>query len=195
MERARGMGNPNWRILASDYVIDTRFLRLRKDTIELPDGTIIGDYYVRDSRGFIIVFPVAEDGRVVLVRQYKHGIARELLELPAGAIDPGEEPSQTAIRELAEETGYVAESMQFVHSFVTDPTNSNSIAHVFLARNVKKTAEQDLDPTESIAVELVTLERLRDLVRDGTIDSMPHVAAIYFVLDNTLRSAETGPNR
>jgi ADP-ribose pyrophosphatase len=195
MERARGMGNPDWRILASDYVIDSRFLRLRKDTIELPDGTIIRDYYVRDSRGFIIVFPVAEDGRIVLVRQYKHGIARELLELPAGAIDPGEEPLQTAIRELAEETGYVAESMQFVRSFVTDPTNSNSIAHLFVARDVKKTAEQDLDPTESIAVELVTMDQLRDLVREGTIDSMPHVAAIYFVLDNTLRSADTGPKR
>ncbi len=193
MERGRGMGNPDWRIIASDYVIDTRYLRLRKDTIELPDGTIIQDYYVRDSRGFIIVFALTEDRRVVLVRQYKHGIARELLELPAGAIDPGEEPLETAIRELAEETGYVAESMELVRSFVTEPTNSNSIAHLFLARNAQKTAQQSLDPTESIAVELVTLEKLRELVRDGAIDSMPHVASIYFVLDNMLRSVDNVP--
>jgi 8-oxo-dGTP pyrophosphatase MutT (NUDIX family) len=194
MERGRGMGKPDWRVIASSYIIDSGFLRLRKDTIELPDGTIIPDYYVRDSRGFVIVLPVTPDGRIVLVRQYKHGIARELLELPAGAIDPGEAPAATAIRELAEETGYVAESMEFVRSFVTDPTNSNSVAHLFIARNAEKTAEQDLDPTEAIDVELVTVEQLRGFVRDGTIDSMPHVAAIYFLLDSKLRSPESAPN-
>jgi 8-oxo-dGTP pyrophosphatase MutT (NUDIX family) len=194
MERGRGMGKPDWRVIASSYIIDSGFLRLRKDTIELPDGTIIPDYYVRDSRGFVIVLPVTPDGRIVLVRQYKHGIARELLELPAGAIDPGEAPVATAIRELAEETGYVAESMELVRSFVTDPTNSNSVAHLFIARNAIKTAEQKLDPTEAISVELVTPEQLRAFVRDGTIDSMPHVAAIYFLFDSKLRSGESAPN-
>lgn len=193
MEPRGGMGNPDWRIVASSYIVDTKFLRLRKDTIELPDGTIIPDYYVRDSRGFIIVFAVTPDDRVVLVRQYKHGIARELLELPAGAIDPGEEPLETAIRELAEETGYQAESVELVRSFVTDPTNSNSIAHLFIARGARKTAEQDLDPTEAISVELATLDELHRLVREGAIDSMPHVAAIYFLLDNIARSADREP--
>lgn len=188
------MGRPDWRIIASSYIVDTHFLRLRKETIELPDGTIIPEYYVRDSRGFIIVFALTDDGRIVLVRQYKHGIGRELIELPAGAIDPGEDPRDTAIRELAEETGYTARSIEPVRSFITDPTNSNSIAHLFLACGARKTGEQDLDPTESISVELVTVEALREYVRDGTIDSMPHVAAIYYILDNVLRSADSVPN-
>lgn len=183
MELGRGMGNPQWRIVDSSYVVDTHFLRLRKDTIELPDGTVIPDYYVRDSRGYIIVFAITEDGRVPLVRQYKHGIARELLELPAGAIDPGEEPLQTAARELAEETGYSAESIELLQSFVAEPTNSNSVAHLFLAKGARKTGEQHLDLTENISVEVATFDDLRRFVRDGTIDSMPHVAAIYYVLD------------
>ena len=184
----------DWRVTASSYVVDTRFLRLRKDTIELPDGTVVEDYYVRESRGFIIVFALTADNRVVLVRQYKHGIARELLELPAGAIDPGETPLETAIRELAEETGYEAASMELVRSFVTDPTNADTIAHLFLARHAHKTREQDLDPTERITVQLASLDELRALVREGTIDSMPHVAAIYFMLDVVLRSSESEPN-
>lgn len=188
------MGNPDWRILSSSYVIDTRFLRLRKDTIELADGTVIPDYYVRESRGFIIVFALTHDGRVVLVRQYKHGIGHSLLELPAGAIDPGEEPRACAIRELAEETGYTAESMELLRSFVTDPTNSNSIAHLFLARGARKTGEQDLDVTEKIDVSLATIDELRELVREGEIDSLPHVAAVYFVLDRILGSSESAPN-
>lgn len=188
------MANPDWRILSSSYVVDTHFLRLRKDTIELADGTVIPDYYVRESRGFIIVFALTDEERVVLVRQYKHGIGRALLELPAGAIDPGEEPRACAIRELAEETGYTAESMELLRSFVTDPTNSNSIAHLFFARGARKTGEQDLDVTEKIDVSLASLGELRELVRDGEIDSLPHVAAVYFVLDNILGNSESAPN-
>jgi 8-oxo-dGTP pyrophosphatase MutT (NUDIX family) len=177
------MDRAQWRVTASSYVVDTQFLRLRKDTIELPDGTVIQDYFVRESRGFVVVFAITPEGRVVLVRQYKHGAGRSLLELPAGAIDPGEEPLQTANRELAEETGYESSRMEFVRSFVTDPTNSDSIAHLFIARDARKTAEQDLDVTEDIVVELATLEELRSLVRSGEIEVMPQVAAIYVALD------------
>lgn len=177
------MDRAQWRVTASSYVVDTQFLRLRKDTIELPDGTIIQDYFVRESRGFVVVFAITPEKRVVLVRQYKHGAGRSLLELPAGAIDAGEEPMQTARRELAEETGYESAAMEFVRSFVTDPTNSDSIAHLFIARDARKTAEQDLDVTEDITVELATVEQVRSLVRSGEIEVMPQVAAIYVVLD------------
>lgn len=183
MEAERRMERSPWRVTASSYVVDTHFLRLRKDRIELPDGTVIDDYYVRESRGFVVIFALTRDGRAVLVRQYKHGIGQELLELPAGAIDPGEEPMQTAIRELEEETGYTAPAMDLVRSFVVDPTNSDSVAHLFLARDAEKTAEQDLDVTENIEVQLETPEELRKLVRDGTIDSVAHVASICLILD------------
>lgn len=163
--------------------MDSEFLRLRKDRIELADGTVIEDYYVRESRGFVIVFAVTPDDRVVLVRQYKHGIGQELLELPAGAIDAGEEPVACALRELAEETGYTAETVEHVRTFITEPTNSNSVAHLFLIRNARHTQEQDLDVTETIEVELATFEALLQHVRDGTIDSIAHVASIYLVLD------------
>jgi len=73
---------PPWRVTASRYVVDTRHLRLREDTIELPDGTIVEGYFVRESRGFVVIFALTPDNRVVLVRQYKHGIGRVVLELP-----------------------------------------------------------------------------------------------------------------
>lgn len=172
-----------WRVTASSYVVDTRFLRLRKDRIELPDGTVIDDYYVRESRGFVVVFAITPENRVVLVRQYKHGIGKTLLELPAGAIDPGETPLQCAVRELAEETGYTAPEMEFVRSFVVDPTNSDTMAHLFIARGARRTQLQNLDVTENIAVELAAPEELHRMVRDGIIDSLPHVASICLMLD------------
>ena len=175
--------NKGWRVTESSYAVDTRFLRLRKDTIELPGGQTIRDYYVRESRGFVIICAVTPDNQVVLVRQYKHGIGRELLELPAGAIDPGETPAQTAARELMEETGYTAPPMEPVRTLVAEPTNSDSVAHLFLARGAVRTGAQSLDVTEDISVQTVPVSGLRAMVKDGAIDCMPHVASIYLLLD------------
>ena len=181
-----------WRIIASSYVIDTRFLRLRKDAVELPDGSRVNDYYVRESRGFAVIFARTADGKIVLVRQYKHGIGKTLIELPAGAIDAGESSDEAAIRELAEETGYAAGRLEHVRSFVTDPTNSNAVAHLFYAQGVTKSAAQKLDATENITVELANASEVLAMVRDGRIDCMPHVAAIYFMLD---RLGESPPSQ
>jgi ADP-ribose pyrophosphatase len=174
-----------WRIVESEFVIQTRHLRLRRDTVELPGGELVRDYFVRESRGFSIAFALTRDERVVLVRQYKHGIGQSLLELPAGAIDPGETPSACARRELAEETGYAGDPAEPEHlgSFVYDPTSSNTRYHLFLARGCEPTAQQALEPTEQISVELATLDELRRFVRDGTIEVGAHVASIYYTLD------------
>lgn len=177
------MDEPGWQVTASSYVLDSPYLRIRRDRIVLPDGTVIEDYYVREGRGYVIVFALTDEGDAVLVRQYKHGIGKTLLELVAGAIDEGEDPLQTARRELAEETGYSAQSLEYVRSFITDPTNANTVAHLFLARGAYRSGEQQLDVTENITVEVVPVRRLRELVRAGDIESMPHVGAIYFMLD------------
>lgn len=184
------MDEPGWQVAASSYVIDGPYLRIRRDRIVLADGTVIEDYYVRESRGYVIVFALTPERDVVLVRQYKHGIGKVLLELVAGAIDEGEEPLQTAIRELKEETGYAAPSVEHVRTFVADPTNANTVAHLFLAKDAYVVGAQDLDVTEDIAVELVPIERLRGLLRSGEIESMPHVGAIYYILDR----CESVPN-
>jgi len=174
-----------WKVVESELVIQTRHLRLRRDTIELPGGELVRDYFVRESRGFSVVFAMTPDARVVLVRQYKHGIGESLLELPAGAIDPGEAPSACARRELAEETGYVGNPAEPEHigSFVYDPTSSNTRYHLFLARNCEPLERQRLDPTEQITIELASFAELRNFVRDGTIDVGAHVASIYYTLD------------
>jgi len=174
-----------WKIVKSDIVIETPHIRLRRDQIELPGGEHVADYYVRESRGFTIVFALTPDERVVLVRQYKHGIGASLLELPAGGIDQGEEPAACARRELAEETGYVADPPELEHAgtFVYDPTSSTARYHLYVGRNARKLANTSFDVTEDISLELATLDELRRYVRDGTIDGGAHVASIYFVLD------------
>jgi 8-oxo-dGTP pyrophosphatase MutT (NUDIX family) len=185
----RAMDEPGWQVTASSYVLESPYLRVRSDRVRLPNGTIIEDYYVRESRGYVIVFALTREQNAVLVRQYKHGAGKVLLELVAGAIDEGEEPLQTAIRELAEETGYACASMEYVRSFVTDPAGADTVAHLFFARDAFESGAQQLDDTEDIAVELVPFERLRAMIRSGEIESMPHVGAIFFMLDRLNEAA------
>jgi 8-oxo-dGTP pyrophosphatase MutT (NUDIX family) len=173
-----------WKILESEIAIQTPFLRLRKDTIELPDGTIVRDYYVRESRGFALIVPVAPDGRFVLIRQYKHGVDEYMLEFPAGAIDPGETPLACAIRELAEETGYVGEGdPELLGSYAYDPTSSNSYFHLYLARGARKLAETSFDATEEIEVQLATAADVIGFVRDRSIRVSSQVMAVYVAFE------------
>lgn len=177
------MNIPKWRVIASSYVVESPFLRLRKDTLELPGGTIIDDYYVREGRGFSVIFALTPQNEVVLVRQFKYGVGRIMLELPCGFVDEGEAPLEAAVRELAEETGYVADSMDFVRTFVPEPTNSTMLMHLFVARDARPDGQQKLDVTEQIEIDVVTLDELRDHLRSGRIESATQVAAIYTMFE------------
>jgi 8-oxo-dGTP pyrophosphatase MutT (NUDIX family) len=144
---------------------------------------VVEDYHVRETLGFVVIFALTPGNEVLVSHQYKYGIDRVVAELPGGAIDPGETPLAAAKRELVEETGYEVAELEFVRTFVTDPTNSNGVFHLFLGRDARPTGRRHPDPTEEIAVEPVSLERLRALVRDGTIEVAFHVASIYSVLE------------
>jgi ADP-ribose pyrophosphatase len=174
----------HWTVRSSTYRVNEPFLRVRSDTVELPDGTVIENYFVRESRGFAIVAALTPERRVVLVRQYKHGIAQIVLELPAGMIDPGETPEDCAVRELAEETGYAGDPPRLLRSLFADPTSSNASFHVFLIENAVPKFAQSLDTTEAIVVETASIEELHAAVRDGRIGSGSQVAAAYVALDH-----------
>jgi ADP-ribose pyrophosphatase len=173
----------NWTIISSRVVVKTPHLHLRSDTVRLPDGSTVEDYFVQESRGYSVIFALTVDGQIVLVRQYKHGLGKVILELPAGGIDPGEEPSACAARELAEETGYTGDAPEFIASFATNPTGSTGRFHLYLIRNAKRTTEQHLDATEQIEVVLTDLASLLASARGGEIDVNTHITSIFFILD------------
>jgi len=181
-----------WRILGSEYRIETKFLRLRADRVELPSGAVVDDYFVRESLGFCVVFAITRDGDVLLVRQYKHGAAAILTELPAGMIDAGEAPEACAVRELAEETGYAGEAPEHVRTFLTDPTNATGRFHLFVVRDAEPRAQTAFDVTEDIEVERASLAEVRAMALDGRIAGGSQVAAVLVALDYLERGAPSG---
>lgn len=176
------MEKPQWRRLATRYVVDSKFLRIREDRLELPNGTIVPEYYVRESDGFVMIFALTSDERVVLVRQYRYGSDSIGLELPAGTLEPGEGPEACAARELLEETGYAGDGLVSLGSYAVEAVRSNARAYIFMATNARRTAEPALDPTEHLEVELVPLDAFQAMLADGRIDNLASLAAGYRAL-------------
>jgi len=177
------MKKPAWRLRASSYVIDSPHMRLRADELELPDGTIVPNYYVRESLGFAVILAITDDDRAVLVRQYRYGADSIHLEIPAGMLQEGETPRDCALRELAEETGYEPARCELVAEYRPEPVRSPARAYVYVAFEARRTLEQRLDPTEHLEVELVPLVELRALLAAGTIDAGASIVAGYRALD------------
>jgi len=172
-----------WKVLSSSYPLKTPWLNIRQDECQLPDGSVIDDYYVMEQGDVSGVFAITEDRQVVLNLQYKHGIREVVREIPAGMIDAGETPEQAARRELEEETGYEATNLLLVSTLIASPTTVTNRFFVYLATDVKLTGEKDSHPREVITNELVSVDEIWKYVEEGKISVLWSVAAIALCLE------------
>ena len=159
-----------WETIGSSIAYTCPGFDIRRDTVRLPDGTETDfDYLVDDES--VVVVPFTPDGEVVVIEEWRQAVGRACLGFPAGGVEPEDaDPAAAARRELAEETGYVAGSVEPLVS--VEPANgiANARHHYFVARGCTPDADQDLDHNESIRVSTTTLEALERDVAGGAID-------------------------
>ena len=149
---------------------------LYKDTVEV-NGTIAEWDFIHHD-GAAAVVAVNEDGKLLMVRQYRNALDRFTLELPAGKLDaPGEPTLECARRELEEETGYQSDNIEYLLTVNTTVAFCNEKVDLYLARDLKKT-QQHLDPEEEINVELWDIEDLKQLIYEGKMTDGKTVAGI-----------------
>jgi 8-oxo-dGTP pyrophosphatase MutT (NUDIX family) len=176
-----------WKVLSYTQALDSPHLLVRRELVEVPDGPTIDDYYIIENFGWVGIVPVTADGHILINRQYKHGIGLEVLEFPAGGIDPHEteQPLLAAHRELMEETGYSVEpeQIELLAHMYANPTGARTRIWWYLARNVKKTGQQKIDPVEVIENLLVTPQELLQLIHEGTFAVQGQIAAAYMALE------------
>jgi ADP-ribose pyrophosphatase len=164
-----------WRKLDEETVY-ARYRRVVSKRFELPNGDVV-DYEIKDEEDMVAVLALTRESRVVLVRQFRPGPEAVLLELPAGVVDPGAEPAETAAAELLEETGYAGRIEPA--GTMLDEGYSNRTKYVFVAHGCTREREPE-DPTLTEAV-VVTLSDLRSHLRGGRIAD---VDAGYMALDH-----------
>lgn len=153
-------------------------LDIYKDTMQLANGKTEEWDFVSHRMGAACVLPVLEDGRILMVRQYRNALERETLEIPAGCRDyVGEDTAVCAARELEEETGYRCEKIEFLLSLRTTVAFCDELVDVYLATGLKP-GKQHLDEAESIDVEDYTVEELCQMIYEGKLQDSKTVAAI-----------------
>ncbi len=170
-----------------ELVYEGKIINMYKDTVKIPNGSVAQWDFI-GHKGAAAVVPVTDDGKIILVRQYRNALDRYTVEIPAGGLENAEEPMKMcAARELEEETGYKSDNLEFLLSLRTTVAFCNEKIEVYLARNLVKT-KQNLDEDEYIDVEFYEVEELLKMIYSGEIEDSKTVASILAYYSKYVKS-------
>lgn len=177
------MSDLTWKTLSSEYLYKENWFTVRKDVCEKPDGKIVDPYYVFEFPEWATAFPVTEDGKIIMVRQFRQALGVTCIELPGGCIDDTDASPEAGVRrELLEETGYVFNEVQHLGEISSNPSTNNNLMHMFVATGGKKVGAQQLDHNEEIEIVELTMDELLQLVEERKIIQSMHLSTIFYAL-------------
>lgn len=174
-------GLPEEETLNSSTVFDGRAVRLRIDTVETADGRESTREIVEHD-DCVTIIPVDEADNVLFVRQYRKPVEKELLELPAGGIDPGEDAEAAVLREMQEETGYLAGEVVRLGGFYSAPGYCTEYLHLYLATGLTP-SRLHAEDTAAITVERVPVADIPRLLTSGRLEDAKSIAGLYMYLE------------
>lgn len=176
---------PIWTIDSSEYIVNDKFLKLRADTCTTPEGDKINGYYVLELNDWVNCLAIDEDDNVIMLRHYRHGVRRYLLEFIAGVIEPTDvSPEAAATRELQEETGYTGGTFYHIGTGYPNPANHTNKVHTFLAIGGKIDHEQTLETGETIIVEKIPFETvIQQMSAPDSVYPCLYVAALFHAMN------------
>lgn len=173
------MQNPEHTV-ATERIFRGRIVGLRVDTVQLPGGRVSQREIVEHS-GSVAVVPLDGHSNILMVRQYRKPVEQELLEIPAGLLEPGEEPETAARRELQEETGYTAQRIEPLVQFFTSPGFCDEEMHTFLATGLVA-GRPNPDEDEQIKMVPVPLADVPEMIQRGEIRDGKSIAALLLAV-------------
>ncbi len=169
-----------WTVLHSEKIHSEPWFNVRREKVQLPSGPILEQYYVLDYPNWINVLGLTKSGELIMVCQYRHGLQQVSYELCAGVCDP-EDASflATAKREMLEETGYGGGEWEEYMVLCANPGTHSNLSYTFLAKNLEKLQEQDLEETEEITVHLFSREEVKGMLLRNEIPQALHAAPLW----------------
>lgn len=166
-----------WCLLASESAIDDRWLQVDKERLQRPDGVVLDPFWTVHDADWVCVLALRDDGLVPLVEQYRRGADRVTLELPAGDLDPGEDPITAGLRELTEETGHVAVgAASSLGSWPVEPARQTAVGSAIAVRAASHHEPGEVG--EGVRLRLLPRAEVVAAVLDGRICHPIHVAAV-----------------
>lgn len=169
-------------ILSSRVLLDVPFMRVVEDVLRLPNGRRHPYTYRKTRHPAVIVVPITRGGKAVLVRQYRHPARRMLVEFPAGAVGPSEDPRAAARRELREETGYAAGRLVEIGRFIPQPASATMEMIFYLARGARRVADPAPEDTEEMETILWPAAEVEQRARRIRVPSSLLLAGVFFAM-------------
>ena len=173
-----------WKVIDSEYLFqDPPWLSVRKDRCMLPNGKLMPAFYVNEYPEWVTGFALTANGKVVLVKQYRHGIEEVCIETPGGVVDNGESPEAAVKRELLEETGYSFSTIEYLGKICANPSTANNFLHMYLLQGGEKTSDQQLDETEDVEVALYSIDEIKTFLKNNSIRQSMHASCMFYALN------------
>lgn len=174
-----------WTTVDSEVAYSCDGFDIVRETVTLPDGTRTDFDYHSDTPS-VVILPFTPNDQLVVIDEWRHAVGRTNRGLPAGSLDPGEDPVAGVERELREETGYEPESVEQLTTM--EPANgfSDAVFHYFVARDCRPSAEQSLDHDETIDVSVASFDEMLAGVEDGSLrDGRSAYGLLYYAFDRS----------
>lgn len=177
-----------WEINTAKQVGDYKIFTVSQEESVSPITGKTHSFFTIHAKDWVNVVALTYENKVVLVRQYRHGVHDVTIEVPAGGLEIGESPIETGLRELKEETGYVTDEAEYIGFVHPNPAIFNNCCHTILAKHVIKDTPQKLDSTEDIEVEEWELDHISDAILSGVITS-PFTISAFALYSAYLRKS------
>lgn len=174
--------NLSWKVCSSTYIHKGPWATLRADKCKMPDGRIVDEYYVLEYPNWVNAVAITEEGKILMVRQYRHAANIVSLEIPGGVIDGDEKPEEAMRRELLEETGYRFDNIELICTVYANPSTANNRTFGYLATGGVKVQEQALDEHEELVIEEYTIDEVKQLLADNKIAQALHCTCLFYAL-------------
>lgn len=171
--------------IGSKTIYKGKKVHLVLDKLQTPEGKETEWELIKHS-GAAAVIPFDDDGNIIMVRQYRHAADDYTLEIPAGTLEPGEDPKECACRELEEETGFKSDSIEFLYKFYSCIGICDEVIHIYVARNLVP-SQQNLDDDEFVTIEKYKLEELVEMIYTGELMDNKSISAVL-ALKNKLEN-------
>lgn len=182
----------SWKIVEEKPLVSTRVFALEQHRAINPRNDHVQSFYVLKSEPWVNIIAITDQGKVLLVKQYRQGTQSVTLEIPGGTTDPEDQSvEQGAARELLEETGYKAGKIELIGVVDTNPAIQNNPTYTFLAQDLTKVADPELDPGEDLEVLEVDLAEVDTLIREKKITHSLVIAAFYWFEQHRDRHQKT----
>lgn len=170
----------HWETLSARTIAECRIFSVDMISKKRPSGQP-GEFVLIRSQDWVNILPLTDNGTVILIRQFRHGIDEVTLEIPGGIVEPGEDPLEAAMRECREETGYSGTGKaELIGVIDPNPAIQDNSCYAYLWRGCKPIAAQFLDEHEDIEVVEVPLEEVQQLVRNGSIRHSLVLTTLFF---------------